>query len=419
MKSNTLTGFGLFVILALMAAPGASADESMVAALQDQVNSLSKTVAMLQKQVAAVESKPSSTYIAPAGEESGGGLFHTPMDIEVGGYVDVQYNNNATDGTGNVAAANAGRIFDRNQDSFSVNAFELNFEKAANPEGGAGFRVDLAYGEDSVVVNADGDGDRVNLQQAYVEYVQPLGFWSDSDILPDSINLKAGRFATLAGLEVIEGPDNWNISRSFAFGLTIPFIHTGVRSNFQLFNDKLDVYLGVNNGWDQPIDVNKGKTLEAAIGYSPLENVSLFHAVYWGAETAATEGHKSYVFTNVITWDATDKLSFMGEINAGGMRRVATLGENATWLSFNGYARYQFTDKFAISLREELFRDPDLVRGALDTTLIGHTVTGEYALTDNLIARAELRVDKADNMSVLGGDSTQTTFGGQLLYLIG
>ena len=183
-------------------------------------------------------------------------------DIQVGGYVETQYNQNLTRGGNPIAGGNTGRIFDNDRESFTVNAVEVNFAKEANPEGGAGFRVDVMMGEDSQVVNADGNSDKFNLQQAYVEYVQSLSFLGDTNLISDTVNFKAGRFTTLAGAEVIEGADNWNISRSYAFGLALPFVHTGVRSNFQLLNDFFDVYFGVNNGWDNAVDNNTGKTFE-------------------------------------------------------------------------------------------------------------------------------------------------------------
>ncbi len=59
-----------------------------------------------------------------------------------------------------------------------MNAAELNFTKEADPDGGAGFRIDIAMGEDTGVVAADGlTGDIIDLQQAYIEYNQPLSFF--------------------------------------------------------------------------------------------------------------------------------------------------------------------------------------------------------------------------------------------------
>lgn len=418
----------------------ALADE--VTDLKNQVVQLNELVANLTNRINQLEGREAEKPVlvhpghATPQAEGQGGLLLAAQDIQIGGYIDTQFNWNLTQSGATVAGGNVGRIFDTDRRSFTVNAAELTFEREANPDGGAGFRIDIQYGEDAAVVNADGSGtgdgvagaDKVDLQQAYVEYIQPLNFWKDSAILPDSIRFKVGRFVTLAGLEVIEAIDNWNISRSFAFGLTIPFTHTGIRTHFGLFDDFLDVYLGLNNGWDLAVDNNTYKTLEAAVGFSPLENLSLFHALYWGPEMAATNGQKRFLLTNVATFDITENFSVMGEFNFGTQRRtgIATgVFENAQWYSWAGYVRYQATEKLAFAYRAELLRDTDNFRtgGTFpvpDHTFWEQTLTAEYQLTDNMLARLEFRYDKADNAAAFGADeSEQVTFGGQILYLIG
>ncbi|MCE8424078.1 MAG: outer membrane beta-barrel protein, partial [Candidatus Methanoperedens sp.] len=50
---------------------------------------------------------------------------------------------------------------------------------------------------------------------------------------------------------------NTNITRSIAFLNAIPFTHTGARFAFAP-TDTLTLYAGLNNGWDQQKDQNKG-----------------------------------------------------------------------------------------------------------------------------------------------------------------
>lgn len=423
--------FGMLAVLVLflgVAAP-TFADENEVAALKSQIDQLNKKLSDLESRFKNMDdqvrevSKPSIDHpghfgpIAPPE----GGFLRTPSDIKLSGYVDGQWSQALGTRTSN-ASGNVGRFFDRNQNTFTVNSAELDLEKEAEV-GGAGFRVDLQFGEDPAVVNADGDGNRVDLQQAYVQYVAPLHAFEGSSVLPDKIDIKAGRYVTLAGAEVIEGPDNWNISRSFMFGYSIPFTHTGLRTNFGLFDDKLDVYLGINNGWDAPIDTNSYKTFESAVGYDLSDSVSVFHALYWGPETANTNSHRRFLLTNVVSWDVNDKLSLMGDFDVGKQNRFdrATNGdvETAHWYGFAGYARYQFTDKLAFAYRMEIFHDGEESRSALDRTLWGNTWTAEYKLSGNMLTRFEYRLDKAGNESVLSGvRSSQSTLGAQVVYVI-
>lgn len=432
------TKFAAFVCCLILSGAGSAAAEDM-AAMKEEMATLNRQMSTLESKFSSLEKTGAvPTYVATsAGEEKSGIL----SDIKLDGYADVQYNQNLTRHGNAVANGNTGRIFDTDRDSFTVNAVELDFIKAANPEGGAGFRVDVQMGEDAQVVNGDGaNNDKFDLQQAYIEYNQSLAFLGDTDLISDVINFKAGRFATLAGAEVIEGPDNWNISRSYAFGLALPFTHTGVRSNFKLIKDFFDVYFGVNNGWDVAVDNNTGKTWEFGLGYAPLEKLSIFHALYWGNEGMGSDGSETggprFLLSNVATFNATEKLSFKGEINIGTQRRVsistASGGtfdgsqDNVEWHSYAAYARYQITDKWAAAYRGELFRDQQGFRSTTagaafstrDQTYWENTLTLERQVAENLIARLEYRLDLAKNADAFGNDKDQSTIGAQLLYLI-
>lgn len=430
MKKLMGTFLALMMVLSFGFMGTASADENEVVALKSQVSELTKKLAKLEKKLGSVEkaaNAKAAPVVAPAA---------APMPdnkgIDMGGFIDVQWNNNFRQPAG-VTGTNSLRIFDTDDGSFTVNAAEIWFGKEAKEAGEAGFRIDVLMGEDADVVNGDGSSDtsKIDLQQAYVEYIAPLGFFEGSSILPDSVKITAGRFVTLAGLEVIESPDNWNISRSIAFGFGIPFVHTGVRTNFGLFDDYFDVYLGVNNGWDNTVDTNAEKTLEFAFGYEPFENVSLFHAFYLGEEQAANSGTR-FLWTNVLTYDITEKLSIMADFDFGRQGNMITPaltgsgdGNTANWYEYALYARYQFTDKFAMAARTELFVDGSAYRTATvsgDVINSDHTwaqtFTAEYKLTDNLITRAELRLDKSNDDRIQGGSSSQTTVGAQVLYVV-
>lgn len=432
MRQLLVKSLGLFSVLAVAMSGSAFADASQVAALQSEVSDLNGKVAALERMVKGMKGGSGSSYVPMAGEE--GGFLQTAPGINMGGHLDVQYNMNFNQPY--VSATTGGestlRIYDNQSSQFALNAAEIYFEKAAEETGDAGFRLDLTFGNDATVTLADGlGGDEIDVQQAYIEYIAGLPIFEDSEILPDSVHIMAGRFATLAGFEVIEGPDNWNISRSVAYGFSIPFTHTGVRTNFGLFDDFFDVYLGVNNGWDLPRDNNNYKTLELGLGYSPLENVEMFHAFYWGAEKSGTAGGKRWVWTNTATVSVTDALTLAGEINygaehdlpdaarvAGAPTTPSRATNDADWYSFNFYANYAFTDRFSGTVRYELFRDDELARTGVTDTIFGQTYTLEYALTDNTLIRGEFRHDKSDNDNIFGDDTSRTSLGAQMIYLI-
>jgi hypothetical protein len=426
--------------------PGAvfAADDSgEVAALKAQIDALSRKLEAMDSKMMTME-KPApgaqTTYIPPA-EGSKGGFLRTAMsDIQMGGYVEAQFNNKVDQPQQN---GNVGRsLSDKSADTFSLPGAKLWFEKLANPEGGAGFRIDMMMGSDTRyffnnfqndnlgVSNGGSSGNTAfAFEQAYVQLVAPLGFWSSSEVLPHTMDIKAGRMTTLAGNEVIEGPFNWNISRSVSFGYALPFTHTGVRASYALFNNYLTMYHGINNGWDNDIDNNSYKTFENAFSFSPFKNTKWTTATYFGPENNNASGGKRFLVTNVASWDATSKLSFVGEFDMGNQPRVdIAMDDNfhtAQWFDYAAYAKYKFTDKWAAAYRFEYFDDSQRYRNWTGAGTAGaqrdlaNTLTLEYKPFENVIARAEYRIDyaHAGDGNVFGGKNQQNTFGGQLSYL--
>lgn len=436
---------GLMVLALSVVAP-AFADENEVVALKSHVNDLNGKISDLQKQVQALASRPaeapSGGYVAsPSSSE--GGLIHTAQDINMSGYAAVQYNQNLSaqsiNPSTNIGTAGVGnnlRAFDNNMDTFSVNQFDLAFSKNPNPEGGVGFMLDLLMGQDARVINAGNNGstaDWITPIQAYIDVVAPLSFIGDNEILGNTIDIKVGKMVTLAGLEVIRAPDNWNISRSLVFNLGEPLTHTGVRATYGLFNDKLTTYFGINNGWDNVIDNNQWKTIEAGFSVSPLESVTWMTSLYWGPENNQTSSHKRFLLSNVLGWDATDKLSFKGEFTIGNENRVRNLlndgasGDtfgNTAWFGWAAYARYQLTEKWGWVGRFEVFRDPEFFRTnglnggstGIASTLWEFTIGTDYKLYDNLTSRLEYRLDRANQHNPFNGEAHQSTIGAELIY---
>ncbi|MFH0984508.1 MAG: outer membrane beta-barrel protein [Candidatus Omnitrophota bacterium] len=448
-----LRGLLSFCLIGMFLVPGVGfAEEGEVAALKAQIDALSRKLEAMDSKMMTME-KPApgaqTTYIPPTPDAGTGGVLQTAMkDIHMGGYVETQYTGNLDAGKG----TNIGRsLSDKSKDTFSVPGAKLWFEKLANPEGGAGFRIDMMMGSDTRyffnnfqtnnlgTANGGSSGSTsFAFEQAYVQLVMPLTFWGCSKILPKSVDVKAGRMVTLAGNEVIEGYNNWNISRSVSFGYAIPFTHTGLRAQYSLFDGFLTVYNGVNNGWDNDIDGNTYKTLENAFSFSPIKNTKWTTATYFGpeltnaAQVDGPNGRKRFLITNVASWDATDKLSFTGEFDYGNQNRFQLnsdgfLDHRATWYDLAGYVKYKFTDKWAAAYRMEWFDDAQRYRNWTNSATglsatkndFGNTLTLEYKPYENVIARGEYRIDSANSGVFNTGRHSQNTLGGQLIYLFG
>ncbi|MFA6600543.1 MAG: outer membrane beta-barrel protein [Candidatus Omnitrophota bacterium] len=431
------------ILVAMMAQFGvAFADENEVVALKNELQSMKSDLADLKGQIHSMQNKAAPAapaYVAPS-KEAGQGLLHIAQDINMGGWVDVQWNQNFNDGY-KKNSNNTLRSFDNRKDSFTVNQALLWFEKPVTDVGQAGFKIDMLMGEDARNLASDGsDADAFDLMTAYVEYKASLCFLGDSEMLPDWVDIKVGRMLTLAGVENPYAPYNWEVSRGFMFNYAVPTHHTGIRTNFKVWQDKLDVYFGINNGWDQAVDTNSEKMLEFGLGYQPTSDIKVMHSMYLGQETAGGAANdlasNRFLTSNVVQWNATEKLSLAGEIDygtsRGAIKHLNDSYDDGNWFGLGAHSKYQWTDKFAPFYRIEWMTDQHKTRlldNSTDPTrtgngyadsVLGNTFGAEYKVTDNLITRGEYRWDKASGTKAYDGSfSQEQTLEGQVIYLIG
>jgi len=320
------------------------------------------------------------------------------------------------------AAANVNRIFDKDHNSFKFDVGELVFLKDTPNPGDVGFRTDLTYGFSvpEVTKSAPGVTDSTGIrltdedfdvQQGYVSYNAPIG---------TGLQVDMGKFITHIGAEVIEGYDGWNynFSRSFLFGLAIPFTHTGIRAAYTI-NDMISVMGMVANGWDNTVDSNDGKTLGAQIAITPMDNVSLLLNWAGGPETALSND-TTHIFDVVLDVGLTDKLSAQLNFDYGIQANGAANGSDAEWWGVAGIIRHDYNKWFSINLRGEFFNDMDGTRASSAATLpTGQgqelwefTVTPEVRINQNMVVRLEYRHDESSRNEAFfdsGAGKTQDT----------
>ena len=124
--------------------------------------------------------------------------------------------------------------------TFQLDAAHLTI--AGGDSGKAAYGIDLDAGANSAfnggaLVSANGWG--VEIQQGFVSI--PLG------TIP--LGLKAGKFYTTEGIEVLNSAVNPTISRGLLFGQLEPVSHTGAVLTGTP-TDKIDFAIGAVNGWD-------------------------------------------------------------------------------------------------------------------------------------------------------------------------
>ena len=410
------------------------ADENELTALKEQVGKLNQRISQLESQA----QRPSN--VVPSGEATAGNAIEGALSgIRMTGFVDTAYHWNAANSPhqpdGAVLSGTAVNrnqslgVFDTNSNSFDVHAVKLAFEKTAPEAGGVGFRTDILYGQDAKVIASGGtETDEFDFEQAYVEARLPIHALDGNKMLGNTVDIKAGKFVTLAGAEVIEAKDDWNTTRSILFGYAIPFTHTGIRAAYGLMDNKVTLTTGLNNGWDLLEDNNNYKTWEGQLAYKPSDTLLFTATSYLGPENNNQAGHKRQLYDVVALWNATKKLSLMANMDFGKETRVVggpKPFDNGDWYGFAFYGRYQTTDKLAFASRIEYFLDDDVFRvggGALQNPVDARerhywewTYTGEYKVYTNLISRLEYRYDSSD-APIFDANSHQSSVSAQLIY---
>jgi len=290
--------------------------------------------------------------------------------------------------------------------------------------------------------NGQGNSNALFLEQAYVNLRAPVG---------NGWDFKVGKFVTILGYEVIERPANMNITYGQLWQNAFPLTYVGVLSSYR-FDDYLDGKLGVVNGSnsDNNTTVNAngdGVALLASLNvtapggnanwsnnfqYSTaLENNTSYQNNPNGTGQQRTSSYPvnnfgsaangyAVVYNSWGNWApkfANDKLLFAFDTALGNASWSSTrdITVNATWYGAAVYAKYQFNDWFSLASRADYLGSNNAgkfgTQGAISTSTAansfptlsnGHvtgnnywsyTITSAFNVIDNLLLRAEYRLD--------------------------
>jgi hypothetical protein len=374
--------------------------------------------------------------------------------IKLSGYVDAGYSYNFAGATPGGSVVNSRVQSDSAQaGDFNLYAVKIALEKAMTSENKAqaGFRVDVMIGEDakylanpSVQSNTAQDSNYLFLEQAYVQLRAPVG---------NGWDFKVGKFASILGYEVMERPANMNITYGLLYN-QFPFWYTGVLSSYK-FDEYLDGKLGVANGANSDNNTttsggSDGVALLAALNVTaPGGNANWSHNFEYSTasenstgnpetttpttqnalpsnvgSTTAAGGAWTIIYNSWGNWApkfANDKLLLAFDTvlgNTAGANGYNSTNDpntpnNTTWWGASAYAKYQFNDWFSLASRGEYFGGDNLAKignglaaNNQDAGLSWweYTITAGFNVIDNVLIRAEYRLDWGDNISGTNGD---------------
>ena len=297
-----------------------------------------------------------------------------------------------------------------------------------------GFRVDSLYGNDWQFNKSYGFANNAfklngfsgyDLAQAYGEVHLP---W----ITKGGLDIKAGRWYTLAGYEQVPATARPLLSVPYMFNYGQPFTHLGVVSTLHV-TDKINLYNGVINGWDRWFDKNyKVGYIGGFSATSKDDKTSFAFTTIWGPQqfpnflptrtqiyptgtpvpppafagklNPTYPGNSRVLFTSVLTRKWTDKFTQVMETDqaneqgvpfANGISSKNKTFQDAGWYSFGNWFLYQFTPKLTGVWRSEIFRDNNGVRTGVATNYSEFTLGAIYKPKDYIWIRPEARYDFA------------------------
>jgi hypothetical protein len=301
------------------------------------------------------------------------------------------------------------RIYNKDHNSFDLRDGVLAVSRMKDDED-FGFAIVMDFGRTAVLGNGtnygfldDSDNRVFDIREAYLTYKTPL------ELPGGKVSLKAGKFVTLLGWEVLLDPLNQgyndNVTLSYLSGFSIPFTHTGLLASLP-FTEVVDLTIGVVNGLDNVKDNNNGKTLLAGLGIAPMENLEFYIAGTYGPEAdpqaagGAGAGSDTGILTANMFVQALDNLAFVLDGTYADVSGVTLDNgrKGANWYGLGAYSIVNITDQLAFTVRGEWFDDPDGIKTGLGNgaTLWEVSPTLSYWFNDHLLWRVEYRHDESN-----------------------
>jgi len=302
----------------------------------------------------------------------------------ISGFVDTTYNYNFNRPANGI---NGAFSYSARHNTFALNAAHLSITGEVDP--GLSYVIDIDGGTDAVLNTSNfnpmgTDTYKLDVQEAYGMYKH------------DKFGLRVGKFATFNGIEVIESGSNPTASRGYLYGLAEPVTNTGAEVFIQA-TEKVDVHLGVVNGWDVMADNNRGKTILAKVGIVPSADSLVTISAYAGPEQNNNDDNWRETL-DVTALVKVGKLDLNLQANVGREDKASAVdpGGDAVWFGAGVQPLFHASDKLTVGGRVELFKDNDGARVGEKLQLVNVTVTPGYLITPHLLLRADARIDIAD-----------------------
>ncbi len=257
-----------------------------------------------------------------------------------------------------------------------------------------GFRVDLLFGNDWQFSHMQGLFNSAFRLNSFLGW-DPAQFYASVHLpilTPRGLDLRGGRWYTIAGFEGVPALSRPLLSVPYMFNYGEPFTHFGMLSILHL-TEHLDLFNGAINGWDRWIDESYrwgyigslSYTSEGARNHFALTgiwgpnqfprflgaNTQIFPTGYVNIPSLAGLPNPGYdrndrtLLTWVFSHQWTEKLTQTIQTDQGWERKIPGLASDGLnyaplsdqWYSFGNWFLYTCRDELTAVWRAEWFRD--------------------------------------------------------------
>lgn len=328
----------------------------------------------------------------------------TTINFGIDGYYG--YNLNAPIGRVNLL-----RAYDVTSNSLNLNQVNVVVEHLPGTESRLGGRIDLQFGQATETLQGSSANEQRpqvwrNLFQAYGSYLAPLG---------SGLQLDFGKFASSLGNENNYSKDQIAYSRAYSFNY-LPFYHTGLRATYNV-TPKINVAYWLVNGANDTEDLNGFKSQGFLFTLRPASSITWNVNYYFGQEardvvptlnpgapTSPTQpglpttnispapNGREHIFDTYATWQATPKLTLIGEADYV-LNRTVSEQQPGRVVIGGVTAKYALPRNWNVGARTEYFDDRGGLFSGTTQALKEATAVLDHTFAPGFIARAEYRRD--------------------------
>lgn len=277
-----------------------------------------------------------------------------------------------------------------------------------------GARTEINYGSDDRFIKAAKGFEADWNETGYNQLTLPQFYF---DYAYKDWLIRAGRFYSPVGYEVVDPRGNFFYSHSYILVYGEPFTHLGAYVQRKFGTDKeWTVLAGIVEGNDIVFSDTAPGTL---LGITYTQKDNKYSAAFNMTNTRGVAVNTDQTIYSAVGWyQATEKLKLVVEDNLGSqtVRAGDTTGAAAgAWYGVAGYGVYQLNKCWGAGMRFEWFRDNNGTRVA-DPYLPNPTSAGGFAgdfyeitaglnwkPNDNWVIRPELRYDWYKGTAGVGG----------------